>query len=121
MNDQGLRTELAAYARAAQGVRHPETDEAFRAEVCDWFRANGIDVSRVPMQPHPIRTADGQLTFRRVVVNELTQTAQIDPGNPNTPLIEAATAPVVVPPSESVARWIFLHENYCLWCGDRRG
>lgn len=94
-------------------MRHPETDDAFRREVCDWFRANGVDPGRLPLNPDAA-VADGQLTFRRVVWSDLTDTARIDPRDPNSMLTVIASVPLVVEPSPDIAEWL---QTRCPTCG----
>ena len=94
-------------------MRHPETDDEFRQLVCDWFRANGVDTRRLPMNPDA-SIADGQLTFRRVLWSEPTQTPMIDPGDPLSILTEVVTVPLVTEPPPDVAEWL---RPKCPTCG----
>ncbi|GIF08678.1 hypothetical protein [Actinoplanes siamensis] len=94
-------------------MRHPETDDDFRREVCDWFRANGVDPGRLRQDPQA-SIADGRLTFRRVVFRELTGTPMMDPAEPFEPLTEVVTVPLVVQPSADIAEWL---RPKCPTCG----
>jgi hypothetical protein len=94
-------------------MRHPETDQDFRKETCDWFRANGVDPSRLPVDPHA-SIADGQLTFRRAVLSELTGSRMLDPAEPNQLLTEVVTVPLIADPSPDIAEWL---RPKCPACG----
>ena len=94
-------------------MKYIQNDAGFRKEVCDWFRANGVDPARLPADPHA-SIANGQLTFRRAVLSELTGTRQIDPADPLRLLTEVVTVPVVVEPSFDIAEWL---RPKCPSCG----
>jgi hypothetical protein len=87
--------------------------DALRSQVIAWFRANGVDTSRLPQDPHASIT-NGQLTFRRWVLSEPTGTPMIDPDDRNRLLTETVTVPLVVPPPPDVETWL---APTCPTCG----
>lgn len=96
-------------------MKHPETDEDFRAQVCDWFRANGVDPNRLPMDPRA-SIADGQLTFRQTVPGPDGTGDRIDPADRNSLLYEVVTVPIAIEPPFDVAEWL---RPKCPTCGRR--
>jgi hypothetical protein len=90
--------------------RHFDT---LRRQASAWFRANGVDTSRLPRDPGA-SIADGQLTFRQHVLSELTGTPMIDPADANRLATEVVTVPLLVEPSHDVAEWLRLK---CPTCG----
>lgn len=96
--------------------RDIENDHAFRREVCDWLRANGVDPDRTPLHPNA-SVSDGQLTILRKVgrPGEHGRLVDVrDPADPNRVLDEIITVPVVVQPSFDVAEWL---RPRCPTCG----
>lgn len=91
--------------------RDPYDDDQFRAEVCDWLRANGIDPARTPIHCDA-SIADGMLTIRQKVQRDGRDV--FDPADPNRILEETVTVPVVVEPSPDIAEWL---RPRCPTCG----
>jgi hypothetical protein len=89
-------------------MKDPMTDDDFRREVCDWFRANGLDPKTLPAQPQASIT-DGQLTSLRKV-----QRNGCDVIHQGELLVETVTVPLVVEPSPDIAEWL---RPRCPTCG----
>jgi hypothetical protein len=79
------------------------TETQVSAQLCEWFRANGLDPSAVRADSRA-SIADGQLSVR-VAVRPNGHDV-IDPNNPNDVLTETVTVPVVVPPTPFVREWL---------------
>lgn len=88
--------------------KDPYEDDAFRREVCDWLRANGIDPARTPMNPDA-SVADGQLTLRQKIQRNGRDV--VVGGEIPT---ETVTVPLLVAPSRDVADWL---APKCPTCG----
>jgi hypothetical protein len=91
-----------------------ENDHQFQREVCDWFRANGVDPRRLPFDPNA-SIADGQLTFVRKVgrPGKHGLVDVIAPGGFDV-LKETVTVPLLVEPPPDVAEWV---RPKCPTCG----
>lgn len=91
--------------------RDPRTDDDFRGELCDWFRANGVDPDTVPVEP-AASIANGQLTLLRKVHRDGSDV--IHPTKPNEILTETVTVPLVQLPTPDIAEWL---RPRCETCG----
>lgn len=87
-------------------MRHPEDDQEFCKELCDWLRANDVDPGLVPMSQPDISIEGDRLTYRRAVLSELTQSKMVDPNNPFTLLTEVVSTRLVTRPSPDIAEWL---------------
>jgi len=90
-------------------MRDPIEDDAFRREVCDWLRANGIDPHRTPMNPDP-SIADGRITIRQKVQRD-GRDVILDGFDV---LKETITVPLLVEPEGDIAEWL---RPRCSECG----
>lgn len=88
------------------------TMDTLREHVIAWLAANGIDVKRIPTDPH--MTLDGdQLTTDQKVQNAAGHD-QIDPATSNTIARATVTYTITVPPPPDVANWLLPR---CPTCG----
>lgn len=93
-----------------EDMRHVSQDDAHKA-TCDWLVALGLELRRVPADPHA-SIADGQLTLRMKVRGPAG-------GDLLTPdrtgvMTETVTVPVTVPPPPIVQIWL---APKCPTCG----
>jgi hypothetical protein len=89
-------------------MKHPETDDDFRREICDWLTANGIDPGRTPMNPDAT-ISDGMLTLRQKIRrngHDVVSHGEI--------ATETVTVPLLVEPAPDVAGWL---SPKCPTCG----
>lgn len=95
--------------------RDPSTDEDFRTKVCAWFRANGLDPARLPMESNA-SIADGRITTLRKVGRPGEHGRLVDVLNPNGDgvLVETVTVPLLVEPDAEIAEWL---RPRCPTCG----
>lgn len=80
--------------------RDVHVDKAFRREVCDWLRANGIDPIRTPMNCHA-SVADGQLTILQKVQRDGRDVVMW-----GEVVTETVTVPLKVAPEGDIALWL---------------
>jgi hypothetical protein len=85
-------------------------DDGFRREVCDWFRANGVNPRELPADP-AASIADGQLTSLRKVQRDGRDVVN---QRGDGVLIETITVPLIVEPSPDIAEWL---RPRCSACG----
>lgn len=86
-------------------------DALFRARLCDWLRANGINPNQVPPNERP-SLVDGKLTLQLQTLSAKGN-PQIAPDG-ETILTHTVTVPMVLPPDGEIARWLV---PPCTKCG----
>lgn len=89
------------------GYRGPQ----IRREICDWFRANGVDPNHLPADPHA-SVANGQLTFLSNVRSE--HGGDVIAPDGASILTETRTVPISFPPSPLAGKWL---APKCTSCG----